>query len=65
MIDYVIVHELMHIKEKNHSARFWKLMEAVMPEYKMHRRWLKEKSTNLFFDPLMKKGFNKIYLWKN
>jgi len=42
IIDYVIVHELMHIKEKNHSAAFWKLMEAVMPEYKIHRRWLKD-----------------------
>jgi predicted metal-dependent hydrolase len=42
VIDYVIVHELMHIKEKSHSARFWKLIEAVMPEYKLHRRWLKE-----------------------
>jgi predicted metal-dependent hydrolase len=42
IIDYVIVHELIHIKEKNHSAAFWKLMEAVMPEYKIHRRWLKD-----------------------
>jgi predicted metal-dependent hydrolase len=42
VVDYVIVHELMHIREKNHSARFWKLMEAAMPEYKTHRSWLKE-----------------------
>jgi len=42
IIDYVIVHELMHIKEKNHSAAFWKLIEAIMPEYKIHRRWLKD-----------------------
>jgi predicted metal-dependent hydrolase len=42
IIDYVIVHELMHIKEKNHSAAFWKLIEMVMPEYKIHRLWLKE-----------------------
>ncbi len=45
VIDYVIVHELMHIREKNHSSRFWKLIEAVMPEYKIHRRWLKEESS--------------------
>ena len=42
VIDYVIVHELMHIKEKNHSTRFWKLVETAMPAYKLHRFWLKE-----------------------
>jgi predicted metal-dependent hydrolase len=47
VIDYVIVHELMHIKEKSHSARFWKLIEAVMPEYKIYRRWLKEDGEKL------------------
>lgn len=42
VVDYVIIHELMHIKEKNHSGRFWALMEAAMPEYQIHRRWLRE-----------------------
>jgi predicted metal-dependent hydrolase len=42
VIDYVIVHELMHIKEKNHSSKFWELIENAMPEYQLHRRWLKE-----------------------
>jgi predicted metal-dependent hydrolase len=42
VIDYVIIHELMHIKEKNHSAKFWKLVEFVMPEYKKNRQWLKD-----------------------
>ena len=41
IIDYVIVHELIHIKEKNHSPRFWKRVGAVTPDYKTHRRWLK------------------------
>jgi predicted metal-dependent hydrolase len=42
IIDYVVVHELMHIKEKNHSTKFWQRVETVMPEYKTHRRWLKD-----------------------
>jgi hypothetical protein len=47
VIDYVIIHELMHTKEKNHSAGFWKLMETAMPQYKTQRRWLKENGHKL------------------
>jgi predicted metal-dependent hydrolase len=47
VIDYVIIHELMHIKEKNHSAKFWRLIATVMPEYKTHRRWLRENGHKL------------------
>ncbi|MEN6622215.1 MAG: SprT family zinc-dependent metalloprotease [Smithella sp.] len=42
VINYVIVHELMHIREKNHSAQFWKLVATALPEYKLHRNWLRE-----------------------
>jgi len=41
VIDYVVVHELCHIKEKNHSKNFWQEVAKIMPEYKIHRRWLK------------------------
>ncbi len=42
VIDYVIVHELAHLKELNHSAKFWKIVADVMPDYKEKEEWLKE-----------------------
>lgn len=42
VIDYVVVHELMHIREKNHSSKFWQLVIEAMPDSKLHRRWLRE-----------------------
>jgi predicted metal-dependent hydrolase len=40
--DYVIVHELCHRKEMNHSAAFWAEVEKVLPDYRQRRKWLKE-----------------------
>ncbi|MGF1678277.1 MAG: M48 family metallopeptidase [Candidatus Methylacidiphilales bacterium] len=45
--DYVILHELMHLLEMNHSARFWLLVEKACPEYKQHERWLKTNAIRL------------------
>lgn len=42
LIDYVVVHELAHIKELNHSAGFWAIVEQAMPDYKSRRKRLKE-----------------------
>ncbi|HWF20413.1 MAG TPA: SprT family zinc-dependent metalloprotease [Verrucomicrobiae bacterium] len=39
--DYIIVHELMHLREMNHSARFWNLVEAAFPRTDEAERWLK------------------------
>ena len=40
VIDYIIVHELTHLKKLNHSRAFWNEVEAVMPEYRECDRWL-------------------------
>ncbi len=41
-LEYVVVHELCHVKEKNHSARFWNLVGKLMPGYEIHRKGLKK-----------------------
>ena len=45
ILDYVIVHELAHLKQMNHSSVFWKEVEKVIPDYKNKRKWLKENGT--------------------
>ncbi len=42
VIDYIVVHELAHIAEKNHSSKFWNKVIEIIPDYKNHRRWLRE-----------------------
>lgn len=46
--DYVVVHELCHRKELNHSPRFWAEVETVLPGYKVQRKWLKDNGGGLF-----------------
>ncbi len=45
--DYVVIHELAHRKQMNHSAAFWKEVETMMPEYKERRAWLKKHGNEL------------------
>ncbi|MDB5176432.1 MAG: hypothetical protein JWN75_100 [Candidatus Saccharibacteria bacterium] len=47
LIDYVIIHELSHTKQMNHSAKFWSLVESADPSYKLHRRLLKSRSPTI------------------
>jgi len=41
VIDYVIIHELSHLIEMNHSPRFWKIVRDIMPNYEEQEKWLK------------------------
>lgn len=45
VVDYVVVHELCHRKEMNHSPRFWAEVEKVIPDHKALRKWLKEEGS--------------------
>ena len=45
--DYVVVHELCHLKEMNHSKRFWKEVERVLPDYKKSVKWLRENGEDI------------------
>ena len=47
VLDYVVVHELCHRREMNHSARFWKLVADVLPDYEARRRWLRKNGAAL------------------
>lgn len=46
-LEYVVVHELCHIKHKNHSRDFWQLVTEHMPDYQQQRRWLKQHGSSL------------------
>jgi len=48
IINYVICHELAHLKEMNHSAKFWAVVESIFPDYKAAEKTLKTISNQLY-----------------
>jgi predicted metal-dependent hydrolase len=46
-LDYVIIHELAHTKIHNHTARFWKMVYDIMPDYKERIKLLKQSAYEL------------------
>lgn len=49
VIDYLVVHELCHLRFPNHSPSYWQLVQSVLPSYKLHRAWLKSNGETLNF----------------
>lgn len=47
IIDYVVVHELCHLKHMDHSPTYWKAVGSVFPDYMVRREWLKENGISL------------------
>lgn len=47
VLDYVVVHELCHRKELNHSERFWNEVAKILPDYRVRQKWLKDNGSNL------------------
>lgn len=47
ILDYVVVHEIMHLDEHNHSEHFWRKVGLILPDYKQSRAWLKQNSDML------------------
>jgi predicted metal-dependent hydrolase len=52
VLDYVVVHELCHLREPNHSRAFWSLVDAARPGWADERRWLRQHGWELHeYDP--------------
>ncbi len=51
VLDYIVVHELAHRREMNHSRAFYAIIEEVLPDYKKCRQWLKENGQKLWHNP--------------
>jgi len=51
VLDYVVVHELAHRKEMNHSPAFYAVVASVMPEYKTYEKWLRDNGRTLWQNP--------------
>jgi len=49
VIDYVVVHELAHLREQNHTRRFWNIVQEYDPKYEEHVDWLTKNSAQLIF----------------
>lgn len=47
VLDYVVIHEICHLTHMNHSKDFWGLVAEIMPDYKVHKKWLQDHGQEL------------------
>jgi len=47
VFEYIVLHELAHIQAHNHSKTFWGIVERFCPDYRIHRRWLRQNSRQI------------------
>lgn len=57
ILDYVVVHELCHIRHMDHSKAFWTEVEKILPDYKKRRKWLKDNGDRLYYSDAEIPGF--------
>lgn len=50
VLDYVVIHELCHLTHMDHSPAFWAKVESIDPDYKEHRKWLKDNGNSLILE---------------
>jgi predicted metal-dependent hydrolase len=59
VLDYVVVHELAHLSEPNHSGKFWRLVRSYCPEFDGHKEWLR-KNQELLYAPLLSNAGSRL-----
>jgi len=59
VLDYVVIHELCHLREMNHSRRFWALVAQACPDHKVRRRWLRDNGRALASAVPVRRDFEK------
>ena len=52
VVEYVVVHELVHLRHRNHSKKFWKTVESILGDVKPHKQWLRLQGAYLLHLPL-------------
>ncbi len=61
VLNYVVIHELAHRLEMNHSRRFWAHVEKHVPDYRIHRRWLRKNTEALYRHSYRKDSTGSIF----